>query len=307
MKRALWVAFKVLVTAALLAVIATRVDLRGVLATLGELGLGVAVASVLLTLAAMAVSAWRWRRVLAYLGEDVPFLALLSDTLVGTTYNLLLPTSVGGDVARGLRSAGRVKDKEHAWASVMFERVMGLLSLALVSMVGLMYGLTQALVPLLVAALVLAAGLAAALAFAPAPLRLAARASRWGARNLGDFLERLASAFAGPLARPAPRLETFAWSLAYQVVALTILVPVGWQWGTPDLLRAIYLGVPIALVASTLPVSLGGHGLRESLFVVVLGPFGVSAERALALSLVWLAANLFVGLLGLVVMLTERR
>ncbi len=307
MKRTLWVAFKILVTAALLAVLVTRVDLRTVAATLGTLSPLVIAVALLLTLGAVAVSAWRWHRVLAHLGEDVPFLALFADTLVGTTYNLLLPTSVGGDVARGIRSARRVADREHAWASVLFERVVGLLSLVLVSTVGLLYGLTQTLLPILVAALAMAALLAGGLVLAPTPLRLAARVSAWGAKGIGEFLERLAGAFAGPLARPAARLETLGWSLVYQVVALTILVPIGWAWETPDLLRAVYLGVPIALVASTLPISLGGHGLRESLFVVVLGPFGLSPERAFALSLVWLAANLSAGLVGLVVMVGERR
>jgi uncharacterized membrane protein YbhN (UPF0104 family) len=307
MKRSAWVALKVLVTAALLVVLLTRVDLASVGATLGTLSPLAIVAALVLTLAAVAVSAWRWRRVLAYLGEDVPFVPLFGDTLVGTTYNLLLPTSVGGDVARGIRSARRVADREHAWASVLFERVMGLLSLVLVSSVGLLYGLTQTLVPILVAAILMALVLGTGLAIAPAPLRLAARVSAWGAKGLGHFLERLAGAFAGPLARPGARLETFGWSLAYQFVALTILIPIGWAWDTPDLVRAVYLGVPIALVASTLPISLGGHGLRESLFVVVLGPFGLSAERAFALSLVWLAANLFVGLVGLVVMAVERK
>ena len=41
-------------------------------------------------------------------------------------------------------------------------------------------------------------------------------------------------------------------------------------------------------------------------FVVVLEPFGVSAERALALSFVWLASNVLVGLMGLVPLLTDR-
>ena len=307
MKRALWLTLKLVVTLALLTVVFLRVDLVAVGRALGHLGAVPIASALLLTLASVVVSAWRWHRVLHYLGEEVGVLPLFADTLVGTTYNLLLPTSVGGDVARALRSARRVATPEHAWASVVFERAVGLLSLVLVSSVGLLYGLTQALVPLLVAAAALALVLAIGLAAAPAPLRLAARLSERGARRLGQALSQLADAFAGPLAKPLPRLETLGWSLVYQLVALSILIPVGWPWHSPDLLRAVYLGVPIALVASTLPVSLGGHGLRESLFVVVLQPFGLSAERAFLLSVVWLASNLLVGVLGLVVVVTERR
>ena len=185
---------------------------------------------------------------------------------------------------------------------MVYERVMGLLSLVLVSCVGLLSTFSDDLNHLFLAAALMAVALAATLAFAPAPLRLAARISRLGARRLGEALLRIAQAFAGPLARPAARLETFGWSLLYQFVALSILLAAALPWGEPEILRAVYLGVPIALVASMIPVTIGGLGLRETLFVVVLQPFGLSADRAFALSLVWLAANVVVGLVGLVPM-----
>ncbi len=306
MTRTAALALKLLVTVTLVAVVVLRVDLAGVSRALGSLSAGAVAAALSLTAASVAVSAWRWHRVLAHLGERVSPWALLGDTLVGTTYNLLLPTSVGGDVARALRCARRVRDGEHAWASVAFERLLGLLSLVLVSTVGLLSGLTSATIPLLAAAAVMAVLLAALIAAAPAPLRLAARLGERGSASLAASLRRIAAAWSGALGRPAPRLETFAWSVAYQVVALTLLVPIAAEWAVPNLAAAIYLGVPVALVAATLPVSLGGHGLRESLFVVVLAPFGLSPERALALSLVWLASNLAVGLAGLGVLLATR-
>jgi uncharacterized membrane protein YbhN (UPF0104 family) len=244
--------------------------------------------------------------VLHYLGVKVSLSSLFADTLVGTTYNLILPTSVGGDVARAVRCGRRIEVADRAWASVAFERVMGLLSLVLVSCVGLLGTFSKDQLQILIAAGVMAVCLAAGLAFAPTPLRLAARVGRLGTKRLGDSLERLAQAFAGPLARPAARLETFAWSLAYQLVALTILLVAGLGWAEADLARAVYFGVPIALVASMIPITVGGLGLRESLFVVVLEPFGVSAERALALSFVWLASNVLVGLMGLVPLLADR-
>jgi uncharacterized membrane protein YbhN (UPF0104 family) len=183
---------------------------------------------------------------------------------------------------------------------------MGLLSLVLVSCVGLLLTFTDDRRQVLIAAASLAAALAAGLAFAPAPLRLAARIQHLGAVRVGAALERIARAFAGPLARPAARLETFAWSLLYQFVALSILLAAGLGWNQPGLAAAVYFGVPIALVAAMVPVTIGGLGLRESLFIVVLQPFGVPADRAFALSIIWLAANVLVGLVGLIPALRRR-
>jgi uncharacterized membrane protein YbhN (UPF0104 family) len=303
MRRWLPVALKLTVTVALVAVVLVRVDLGGVATALGGLSAAAIGLGIALTFASVAVSAWRWHRVLVYLGERVPPWALAGDTLVGTTYNLLLPTSIGGDVARAIRCGRRVQEPGHAWASVGFERLLGLLSLALVSAVGLGFGVGGVRPTVLFAAVGMAVALVVAVVFAPTPLRLAARLASGGSTPVAGTLERVASAWSGALSRPAPRLETFLWSVAYQLVALTILVPVAWDWPVPNLAYAIYLGVPIALVAATLPISLGGHGLRESLFVVVLVPFGFAPPLALALSLVWLASNLLVGLAGLVVLL----
>lgn len=306
-RRGLGFALKVCVTVALLAFVLWRVDLAGVGGALALLGAQGAASALALTVLALVLGALRWRRALAWLGEDVPLRLLLADSLVGMTYNVLLPTSVGGDVVRGLRAAGRVRQAEHAWSSVVFERLLGLFALILLSTIGLFAAPTEATRQLRWLALLGAGGVAVGLLVAPLPLRVAAWAARAGAAQLSEILERTAGALGGPLARVLPRLEMLGWSLLYQLVALSILWFAGLGWHEPGLLRAVFLGVPIALVAAVVPPSVGGLGVREQLFVVVLAPFGLGAERALALSFVWLACNLTLALGGGIVLLVERR
>jgi len=309
MRERLWLAFKVVATAALLYWALRSVDLEGVVGVLGALDAVAVVSVVALTFAAVGVSAFRWTRVLQRLGERVSWGPLFGDTLVGMTYNLLLPTSVGGDVIRSVRCGARLEVREHAWASVAFERVMGLVSLALVSAVGLLNATARARNELLLLSVSLAGGLVLALLVAPGSLHWAARlAGRLGMGGLSSTLHRMADAFAGPLSKTGARLETFGWSLAYQMVSLAILFAAGRGWtdiSTGELARAVFLGVPIALVVSTAPITIGGFGLRESLFVTVLAPFGIAADRAFALSLVWLASNLIGAAVGLVLTVSQ--
>ena len=307
MRRFAWVTVKALLTVGFLVVVLRQVDLSALPATLSGMGVGAVLVAAAFTAGAVAVAAVRWHRVLRYLDERVTVRSLLADTLVGTTYNLILPTSIGGDVARAYRCGKRAQRADHAWASVIYERVMGLLSLVLVSCVGILSTFSSGQQQLLLAAGGMAVALALGIAFAPAPFRLAARISRWGAKRAGESLQRLANAFAGPLARPAARVETFAWSLLYQLVSLSVLLAAVRGWDQPGIYHAIYLGVPIALVASTIPITIGGLGLRESLFVAVLQPFGVPSDRAFALSMVWLASNLLVAGAGLVPLLLGER
>jgi len=71
------------------------------------------------------------------------------------------------------------------------------------------------------------------------------------------------------------------------------------------MLWAILGAVPLALVITMVPVSIAGLGVRESMFVVLLGEFGVDAGRALSLALVWLASALLLALAGAIVMAVE--
>lgn len=299
----LWTLAKLTLSILLVVLVLRRVRLAKVAATLGELSGDALFAAIALTFAAIAVSAWRWLRVLRYLGKRSRFLPLFGDVLVGSTYNLLLPTSVGGDVIRSVRCGRRV-GAPTAWASVAFERIMGLFSLALVSWLGLWvtsFGSNRRLV--------LVAGIATgilviALVAAPTPLRLLKRlCERWGFPSLATAFAKVAEAFSGPLRSGGARAETLFWSLLYQFVSLSILLVVARGWQLEQTAVAIYLAIPIALIISTAPVTIGGLGLREGLFVAILAPFGFEADRALALSLVWLCSSALAAVAGVAVML----
>lgn len=307
-RRWLWFAVKGAVTLALLWWVLGRLDAQKLAEAFTAVGVLPVVLLVVVSYLSMIVASARWRRVLVHLGERQSLWALFGDNLVGAAYNLVLPTSVGGDVARAVRSGGRAKVAEHAWAAVLFERVMGLLALVLTSSVGLLgTANSPALRPVLLLAVGLAVTLVAALLVAHAPLRLAAAFARRLWPRLGEAIGRVADTFQGPLARPLVRLEVVSWSLAFQAVALSVLLAPFLAWHDPALVPAVFFGVPIVLVISVAPVTIGGFGLRESAFVLVLGLFGLREERAVVLSLLWLIANLTPALGGVALLGWEAR
>jgi uncharacterized membrane protein YbhN (UPF0104 family) len=297
---------KVLATLALGLLALRKLDLDSLRQTIGSLGPGAWATLVALTFAQIALSAHRWRRVLHYLGETVPTSLLVRDTLVGTTYNLLLPTTVGGDVVRIWRCSARTRDPHHAWASVFFERIMGLIGLALLPLLGLAFEATKPRPILLIPSVAAFASFALLIMIGHVPLRTIARLTTRRVRWLSNVSDKLATAFAGPLATKGARAETFAWSLAYQIIALSMLLVVGPDWLDPAMLRSVYIGVPLVLILSMVPITIAGLGLRESLFVSVL-PVFFGLPRALAgtLAIVWLAANVACALVGAAILLLE--
>jgi glycosyltransferase 2 family protein len=124
-----WPLAKLVITATLLYLALRRIDVRGALRALGALHLVTIFAIVAQAALQVPIAAQRWRRMLRALGVALPLPALVADYLVGQAFNLLLPSTVGGDVMRGLRCAARSPGRQsEVWLSVLLERLIGLFS-----------------------------------------------------------------------------------------------------------------------------------------------------------------------------------
>lgn len=305
LRRRLVTAAKVVVTIALLAFVLRKIplgDLGKRLASLSALDVTLLAAITTFQTALVAV---RWWRLLHGVGERVPYRAVFGDVCVGILYSSLLPGGVGGDVIRALRARARVGVPSHAWSTSIYERIIGLFVMALGASIAVGLGLADSLdlprwFTWLAFGLTLA--LAGVLVFASLPFRLARRVigARLPAAAAAD-LQGIGEDLEGPLARLAVRAEAFAWSVLYQAVNLAFFVAGAAALGAPGHARAIVVGVPIIIVLSLLPVTIGGHGLREGLYVGVLGALGLPGDVALGLSALFLGSVVAFSVAGAVV------
>ena len=278
----------------------------------GEALLWFALAWVILGVS-LAVGAIRFRVLLRGLGLDIPLSNLFRAYLVATFFNLVLPGAILGDVYRLFDARRDTGEGSRVLGIVVLERILSLAALG---------GIALVVAPAIPAVgddqrwlLMLAAAGAAfvALAFAvllPSVNRLLVRLARASSRiseRLAAAGERALGAVAALASRPAIVAQAFGWSLVNQglpVAALLVLaVPldasVPWYW--------FAVIVPFVTLVALLPISIGGTGVRELLYVSLFGAVGMRPETALALSLSVLAAALLWALLGLVVFATGRR
>ncbi|MCA9753741.1 MAG: flippase-like domain-containing protein, partial [Gemmatimonadetes bacterium] len=116
---------------AALAFLLWRVDLGSALATVREADPRWLAAALAAQLAAKTCWVLRWRRLLAATGHPRGAGSLLRLILLGLFFNNFLPTSVGGDVARGVGLARDGVPKALAAASVVADRLVGVVALAL--------------------------------------------------------------------------------------------------------------------------------------------------------------------------------
>lgn len=249
-----------------------------------------------LLLLSQALAAVRWRLLL---GPGAPRLgALVHLYLVGAFFSLFLPTAVGGDAFRATMVARTSREPEAAVLSVLLDRAFGVLALLLFGVIGVLLDPASA------------GGLGLRLAGALAPGRLLFLAGTGLAGLL--VLALLARRHPRLRALPATLATTLRVTLAHGrraglallvslvVQGLMVLLWMVIAWGVGLSLPAsrFLVGVPLVSLATMLPLSLAGLGVREWAWVWFLAPFGVPAGDAVALSLGYFACPLLAGLVG---------
>ena len=281
---------RLLGSAALLAVLAWRVDFARLGATLASVRWGLWLAAVLSYGFAQLVSARRWQRLARPLGFDHRLWEFAGFYFIGTFFNLLLPTSVGGDVVRSCYLDGRSGRGWSAFLTVLADRLSGVLILLSMAAASALVVREPGWVGWWAAG---AGGLAAVglLVFLFAPRQLP---PRWRFGLVSKVL-----AVAG-VYRSSPRLLAGVAVLSAVVQAANALM----VWlltralGLPVPLPLCFALVPLVSLLTLAPVSLNGMGVREGGLVVLLAPLGVSAEEAVTLGLLWLSVLVAAGLAG---------
>jgi len=234
--------------------------------------------------------------------------------LVATFFNTVLPGGVLGDAWRVWQGHDRLRRGPAVLGVVALERVLGLQALGLVALCGAPWVPTDALPAGVLGALV---GVSAFCAFGPFVLLHPAAASllRRGVDRLPERFARVkrVSLEAGE-GLSAVREDTsrtaaaIALSLACQAVPVVAVIALAWPLAGEVAAPWFAVVVPIVTLASMLPISVGGTGVRELLFVSLFSQVGMPAEAALALGLVTGLANLgWAGVGGLLFSLDRGR
>jgi uncharacterized protein (TIRG00374 family) len=210
-------------------------------------------AGLLLVVAALLVSAWKWRVLLHAQRLSVPFWRLFGAYLVGIFFNNFLPSNIGGDVARITDVARYTGQAPAATASVIGERLLAGLALALTAAVALLFSFR-------------AAGPVAgsvALILALFGVLVAGVASRRVRGAFGARFPRLSASVAGRVAgqmgTALGNRRAFAVVMILSLLFHATVVLLGWTTfqaiDAPVPLAACFLYIPIISAISAPPAS----------------------------------------------------
>jgi glycosyltransferase 2 family protein len=293
--------------------ILSRADLVAVVDAFRNIEPGWIGAALILQLLGPAIIALRWSRLLAAKGVVPGWRYLYVSTLVSTFFRQFLPSTVGGDVIRGYDAWRAGAGRGVALMSLVLDRLFGLLALAILAGIGLLLSdqLTGRLPGLGLyvglALVVLVAMVAQIVHPTRLSLRLGGAGLELAPRRARDTLSRIATALGSYRNAQGVLGLSLVLSLILQVVVVTFYWTLGRALGLDVDYASFFVIAPIAIFVMMLPVSINGIGVREGIFVFLLGQWGVGTAQALALA--WMEYGIFLlfGLLGGAIHILRRR
>ncbi len=230
---------------------------------------------------------------------------------VGLFFNNVLPTSIGGDIVRGYELGKRGGNLAGAMASAFMTRFIGLTTLILFTVVGVLFDPRFRRDPRVLALLGLVMVLYVIglwIVFHPRLLRTLE--ARVHIPLIGKGLTKLRKVqdhiF---LTRHHRRALAYAVAYSFLFYFLTVIaVHIGCRaFGVVVDFRSLTAAVPVMLVLFMVPISLGGIGLQEWAYWSVLELVGVPSAVGLSLGVLFRLRAILFGLVGGVLYPLSRR
>lgn len=233
----------------------------------------------------------RWHAYLNANGENIPFSVSVLTNIAGYFANILFINTVGGIIAKSGLAVRHGVSLVHAAIATVLDRFMTLFSLIVFSALGLPFLMNAVDFKILT---ILSLAITGFIACIGIPLLLL----RSGILNNFILASRRRSRIAAGL-RSFSRnrdmlIKTTAYSLTAQALFIVsvYILSLGIETPHDNTLQFLAL-LPVLALISSLPVGLGGWGIRESAFVYGLGLIGFGTEESFLLSIQ-------VGLVGMI-------
>ena len=285
LKRWILVSFKIAVSAALLGYLFSKVDFEQVRVSLEKVSywhLFLAAAVLMLQAVAGAV---RLSMVIKTISSRIRLRVALHIMFIGLFFNQTLPSSIGGDAMRIWRIRHHGFPLRTAINSVLLDRLIALVALALFML--LSYPILHRLVahPLfrmavVLAAMALIAGFAILYYFRKIPRRFYGWRITEEIRHISSAAHRIART-------PGRTGEIVLLSLVMHAMTGMAIYEVAHGLGLSiGLLECVVLTPPVSLL-TVLPISMAGWGVREAGMVAALAFAGVAANDALVVSILF--------------------
>jgi uncharacterized membrane protein YbhN (UPF0104 family) len=296
MRPALFLVIRILMSVGLLYLSLRNIHFDALRARLTDFGFGWFALALLATLLQVVLSALRWCEVAKRCGAPLESGRAIKFNMIGTFFNQTLPSSIGGDAMR-LWLFGHIAGWREATYSVLVERAIGLIALAIIIVGSLPWSYPLITSPKGQAALVIigAAALASSLGFLLiGSLSWPWLKHWWPLRHVhacGEVANKvLFNTRSGP--------KVVALSLAIHMLAVAAAWCCVMAIHASASFMQIFLLIPPIMLITMLPISIAGWGVREASMTVAFGYAGLMTAEGTVVSILFGIVTFIAGAIG---------
>lgn len=265
------------------------VEIAEVSTTLQQINVWIYLGSFLLLFGNRLLYTIRWNLLLQVQDIDVPFWSLFHAVLYGTVFNRILPTTFGGDTARVYWLLKDQPNKKAASViATLADKVLGLISLVILALL---------IVPFnpLVDPQIRWLGFGMLILLVIVLAGLLWGNLKWFAKVLQkmmftDWLRRnINQAFSIIRTYKNAKISLVSALFISLLIQSVNVVNQYLRFATLDIIAPLiflFLAIPLTTLILTIPISLGGVGLREITLINLLGVIGIESQQVVAYSIV---------------------
>jgi len=286
---------RIVVSVGLIGFLVTRLDLENMLRFLRRADVSLVLATLVAVFVDRSFMVVRWMKLVDALDIQVPRLRVVKIFFLSTFFGSFLPSGVGGEAVRAISFSRLTSRAVESVASVVMDRLLGLLSMLLMGLLSLTVFYRVYPHPALVGAVVvLAVGVVAVLALA--------LSRTMHAKVLARGQENWVSKAAQAMGRYRDRLGTLGLVLLLSLgvqglrVLQAYLLSEAMDLKTPLIYFLCF--IPPILVVTMLPISVGGWGTANIAYVALFSQVGMDRDGAFVLSVLILALGVIGNLPG---------
>jgi uncharacterized membrane protein YbhN (UPF0104 family) len=249
------------------------------------------------------ISSVKWWTIARSGGITTPYPAALKAYFIGMFLNCFSFGMLGGDAARGILVAQGQPKKTEGLASVVADRIHGLIVLSCIALAtSAVMGRDRVAPDLIQLLLLLVVGCAAGWLIGPWILP---RLPFMKTTKIGLKLQQVMAIFPRD---PQTLLVITSLSIVFHLLQISLHWVMAYGMGITISFTTLLLVIPFVNIVCSLPISWNGLGVREKAYTYFLAtaPAIVSYEQAVAFGAIWLlAVTVSSAIGGIVAMMSE--
>ena len=294
---------KILITIAILYIIARNIDLTAVVGVVRDMPKEYLLLALIMQLLSAALASYRWFLIMRRLKFGQGPIFYLKSYLKGSFFNQALPGGIGGDAYRVLETSRLGNGKKAAFYGVLLDRILGLIGLL---MLNLLANVTYPdLLPVEIFHLLnflATGGIAAVIAFA-----VLGKIDRLAEFKLTRHMHEISADLRRVYHEPKAIALHSIISVMIHFISMLAVFFIGMGVGLNYDLFTFLVLVPPVMLLTIVPISLAGWGVREGAMIGLFLLVGADKTLVLSMSVLYGLVLIAASLPGLYLFLISRQ